>query len=241
MASGRLTWVVCGVRKISMKSEWRSDLNHCLFKVLFSQLCRNRKIVKWSATLRGSSVMIWNGYIKSLGPHCFVSLPVRIFPTAAHTRKPVFPYVYSAVNLRYLEYKKTGNVQQNINQCIGFYEFITSRLLHMSLCVHVPINTFPLHLRNLPVIVKIYHDYIQQINTEILPTVEIHIFNMQDMASCGPTVFRYSHNCKSEIFTVIQTIEELSAFCRTRAAFPQHTRVSQMKTLNITIKFNGKI
>jgi hypothetical protein len=96
----------------------------------------------------------------------------------------------------------------------------------MPLCVYVQSNTFPIHLRNLPVIVKIYHDYIQHINIEILPTVEIHIFNMQDMASCGPTVFRYSHNSKSEIFTVNQTIEELSAFRRTRAAFLQYTRVS---------------
>jgi len=68
-------------------------------------------------------------------------------------------------------------------------------------------NTFPIHLRNLSVIVKIYHDNIHHIKTEILPTVEIHLLNMQDMASCGPAVFRYSHKCTSEIFTVIQTVE----------------------------------
>jgi hypothetical protein len=79
----------------------------------------------------------------------------------------------------------------------------------MSLCVYVQSITFSIHLRNLLVIVKLYHDYIQHIKTEILPAVEIHTFNLQDISSCGPTVFRYYHNCTSKVFTVIQTVEDV--------------------------------
>lgn len=118
------------------------------------------------------------------------------------------------LKLRYLEYKNIGDVQQNIIRCIKFYEFITS---------NVRSSTFPIHLRNLRVIAKLYHGYIRHIKTEILPTVEVHIFNLQDIPSCGPTVFRYSHNCTSKIFRVIQAVEELPVFCRTRAAFTEYT------------------
>lgn len=69
----------------------------------------------------------------------------------------------------------------------------------------------------------LYHDYIQHIKTEILPTVAIRISNVQDISSCGSAVFRYSDNYTSKIITVIPTVEELPPFCRTRAAFPKHT------------------
>jgi hypothetical protein len=77
----------------------------------------------------------------------------------------------------------------------------------MPLRVYVQSNTFPIHLRNLPVTAKLYYCYIQHIKTELLPTVAIHIFDMQDISSCGPTVFIYSHNCTSTTFTVIPTVE----------------------------------
>ena len=76
----------------------------------------------------------------------------------------------------------------------------------MPLCVYVQSNTFPIHLRNLPVIAKLYHNCKQHIKTDILPTVEIHLFDMQDISSCGPTLIIYPHNCTSKTFIVIPTV-----------------------------------
>jgi hypothetical protein len=122
------------------------------------------------------------------------------------------------LKLRYLEYKMNGNVQQNINRCTEFYEFITP---HTCLCACVSKATlFPY--------VYVIFPSLSSFITIIYNTLKLRYYPLLQYTYLICRTFRHVELLSSYTLRIVQAkpsqsfrqSSNLPTFCRTRAAFP---------------------